>query len=89
MKGELSACGIQKFNGYELLINHLSSTERKDFIPIDVVYEPTLNENKAIECFFTPKIHLAFRTTVEKSKKGGTVLNHTHARLSLLQQLFC
>ena len=46
MKRELSACIIQKFNGCELLRNHLNSREQKDFVPIDVVYEPTLNENK-------------------------------------------
>ena len=46
MKRELSACIIQKFNGYELLRNHLNSTERKNFIPIDIVFEPTLNEKK-------------------------------------------
>ena len=80
MKGELSACVIQKFNGYELLINHLNSTERKDFIPIDVVYEPTLNENKAIECSFTPKIHLAFRTTVEKSRN----CSQSHSRETVI-----
>ena len=48
MKRKLSACIIQKFNGYELFRNHLNSTEQKDFIPIDVVYEPTLNEKKVI-----------------------------------------
>ena len=80
MKRELSACIIQKFSGYELLRNHLNSTEQKDFIPIDVVYEPTLNENKVIDCFFAPKIYLGFQTTVEKSRKGGSVLNHTHAK---------
>ena len=80
MKQELSARIIQKFNGYEILRNHLNSIERKDFIPIDVVYEPTLNENKIIECFFAPKIHLGFRTTIEKSRKCGNVLNHTHAK---------
>lgn len=80
MKRELSACTIQKFNGYELLRNHLNSRERKDFMLIDVVYEPTLNKNKSVECFFAPKIYLGIRTTVEKSRKGGSVLNHTHAR---------
>ena len=80
MNRELSACIVQKFNGYELLRNHLNSIERKDFIPIAVVYEPTLNENKIIQCFFAPKIHLGFRTTIEKSRKGGNVLNNTHAK---------
>ena len=80
MKRELLACVIQKFNSYELLRNHLNSKEKKGFVPIDVVYEPTLNENKPIKCFFAPKIHLGFQTTVEKFRKGGSVLNHTHAK---------
>ena len=58
MKKELSACVMQKFNGYELLRNHPNSRERKNFIPIDVVYEPTLNKKKTIEYFFAPKIYL-------------------------------
>ena len=65
MKKELSTCVIQKFNGYELLRNHLNSKERKDFIPIDVAYETSLNENKPILCYYAPKIYLGFHTTVE------------------------
>ena len=80
MKRKLFACVIQKFNGYELLRNHLSSTERKNCIPIDVVYEPTLNDKKPIECFVAPKIYLAFHTTIEKSKNGKKILNHTGTR---------
>ena len=77
MKKELSACVIQKFNSYELLRNHLNSRERKNFIPIDVVYEPTLNEKKPIECFFAPKIYLAFHTNIEKmSSHTGAIQCH-------------
>ena len=60
--------------------NHLNFIERKDFIPIDVVYKPNLNENMIIECFFTPKIHLGLWTTIRKSRKSGNVLNHNHAK---------
>ena len=56
MKRELSACVVEKFNGFEILRKHLNSTEKHEFIPIDVVYEPTLNESKPIECFFAPEI---------------------------------
>ena len=42
MKRELSACVIQKLNGYELIRNSLNSKNRKDFVPIDIVYKPTL-----------------------------------------------
>ena len=33
-----------------------------------------------LNVFFTPKIHLGFRTTIGKSRKGGNVLNHNHAK---------
>ena len=86
MKRELSACIIQKFNGYELLRNHLNSTERKNFIPIDIVYKPTLNEKKPIVCFFAPEISLGYYLSYDKMRKGKKVTDHTRARqMSLLQ----
>ena len=80
MRKELSACVVQKINGYEMLRNHLNNGETKDFIPIDMVYEPNLDTKKTILCYFTPFIHLGFHTTVERLKDGKTVLNHTGAR---------
>ena len=74
MRKELSACAIQKFNGYELLRNHLNNGERQDFIPIDIVYEPTLDTTKPIFCFFAPSISLG-------SLGGGKrYISHTGAR---------
>ena len=74
MRKELSACAIQKFNGYELLRNHLNNGERQDFIPIDIVYEPTLDTTKPIFCFFAPSISLG-------SLEGGKrYISHTGAR---------
>ena len=66
MRKELPACAIQEFNGYELLRNHLNYVERKDFIPIGIVYEPTLDTKKPILCFYAPYIYLGFHTTVKK-----------------------
>ena len=43
MRAELSACVIQKFNGYDLLRNKLQRIEKKNLLPIDIVYEPTLD----------------------------------------------
>ena len=80
MKRKLSACIRQKFNVYELLRNHLNSIEKRDFIPVDIVSEPTLDEKKNIECFFAPKFFLEYRSTVEKSRKGGKIFNHTNAK---------
>ena len=70
MKAELSACVIQKFNGYDLLRANLKYSEKKNLVPIDIVYEPTLNNEKPIECFFANEIHLAFRTSYDKFVKG-------------------
>ena len=70
MKAELSACVIQKFNGYDLLRVELNRNEKKNLIPIDFVYEPTLDKNKPIYCYFAPKIHLAFQTFYGRFIKG-------------------
>ena len=68
MRKELSACVVQKFDGYEMLRNHLNYGETKDFIPIDIVYKPTLDTKKTILCYFAPFIHLGFHANVEKLK---------------------
>ena len=62
MRAELSACVIQKFNGYDLLRANLKYSEKKNLLLIDIVYESTLNTEKLIECFFANEIHLAFNT---------------------------
>ena len=80
MRKELSACAIQKFNGYELLRNHLNYGEMKDFTPIDIVYDPTLDTKKPFFCYFASHIYLGFHTSVEKLKNSKKVLNYTGAR---------
>ena len=64
---ELSACVVRKFNRYETLRSHLNQQEKKDFIPIDIVYEPTLDDTSEIECFFAYDISLAFFAKAEKT----------------------
>ena len=71
MRAELSACFIQKFNGYDLLRVNLKYSEKKDLQPIDIVYEPNLNTEKPIECFFASKINLAFNDYYERIVKGN------------------
>ena len=80
MRKELSSCAIQKFNGYKLLRNHLNYGKRRDFIPIDIVYESPLDTKKPILCFYAPYIYLGFHTSVEKLRNGEKLLNHTGAR---------
>ena len=71
MRAELSACVIQKFNGYDLLRANLKYCEKKNLLPIYIVYEPTLNTEKPIEFFSANKIHLAFNTSYDKFVRGN------------------
>ena len=63
-----------------MLRNHLNSKERKDFVSLDVVHEPTLDDKKLIVCFYAREIHLRFDTTIEKLKYGKRTVNHAGAR---------
>ena len=76
MRKELSVCVISKFNGYEFLRNPLKSKEKKDLIPIDIVYELTLNDQKPIEGFFAPKIEVAYNTNIELARQGKKNISH-------------
>ena len=53
-----------------MLRNNLNSSEKKDFIPINIIYKPTLDENKKIECFFAPDILLAYVGYIEKTRNN-------------------
>ena len=77
---ELSACVVQKFNGYELLRNHLHSREKIDFVPIDTVYEPTLDHTREIDCYFAPDISLTFHAKADKFRKGQKYFNTQKVR---------
>ena len=56
----LSICVLEKFNGYEIISNDLSTKEKLDFKPINIVYEPRFNEAKPVVCNFT--IHIPLHT---------------------------
>ena len=72
-KRELSACVVQKFNGYELLRNHLNSNERQNFVPVEIVYKPTLDDTKEINCYFA-HISLVFHCKADKFRRGKKTL---------------
>ena len=53
----------------ETLRSHLNRQE-KEFIPIDTVYKPTLDDTHEIECFFAYDISLAFFARAEKTTRS-------------------
>ena len=48
MKAELSSCVLQKFNRYDFLRNEIVYSEKKNLLPLDIVYEPTQDKTKSI-----------------------------------------
>ena len=72
---EISSCVKEKFNGFIIVRVDFDNEIQKDFSPIDIVYEPVKNQNEIVNCYFTDKIHLAFRTTYSEGKK----VKHTNA----------
>ena len=65
----LSSSVLEKFNEYEMIRNSLSSKEKAEFLPINVVYEPVCYKTVAVPCYFTSKIHLAYRSYIGKFDK--------------------
>ena len=59
----LSACVVEKFNGYKIIRNDIPRKERLDFQQIDIVYESCFDETTAVICNFTPKIFTAIKVT--------------------------
>ena len=44
MQRDLSACVVQKFNGYEILKIQLKGIEKRNYKLIDIIYEPVIDE---------------------------------------------
>ena len=62
LHSEVLTCAIPMFNGYEYLRNDLQNYEKKNLQPLDIVYEPSKNVGQPIQCYFAPKIYMAFST---------------------------
>ena len=75
---EISSCVIEKFNGFNVVRIDFEQKLRRDFLPIDIIYKPIKKEDEIIDCFFTDKIHLAYRTTYNNDQKTDK-LRHGYA----------
>ena len=85
---EISACIKEKFNGFIVVRIDFDQKIRREFSPIDIIYKPVKNQNEIINCYFTDKIHLAYRTTYNDGTKNA--LKHTSAfRCYFCTKFFC
>ena len=80
MTRDLSSSIIEKFNGYEIIKHKLARKEKAELTPIEIVYEPIYNENVPVLCYFTDKIHLAYRSYIGRYVKGEEKVGHPNVK---------
>ena len=67
---------IEKFNGYEIIKHEISRKEKVELTPIKIVFEPIYDENVPVLCYFTDKVHLAYRSYIGSYVKGAEKVGH-------------
>ena len=70
IKREIPSCVKEKFNGFHIVRIDFDRKIRQKFSPIDIIYNPVKNKEQIINCFFSNKIHLAYRTTYSHGEKS-------------------
>ena len=66
---EVSACVVERFNGFTIVRLEFDNEIRKEFKPIDIIYKPVKKENAILNCFFTDKLHLAYKAVYNETTK--------------------
>ena len=66
---EVSACVIERFNGFTIVRLEFDNEIRKEFSPIDIIYKPVKKPNAILNCFFTEKLHLAYKAVYNETTK--------------------
>ena len=85
----LSACVLEKFNGYETIRNDLSRKEKVDFRAIDIASESSFDKTTPVICYFSPNIQLAYRSYIGKfEKRQEKVINRTVRQCHYCQNYF-
>ena len=71
MQRDLSACIVQKFNGYEILKIQLKGIEKRNHELIDIIYEP-VNDERHINFFFLLMTFILLTDLIILKKKKET-----------------
>ena len=66
---ELSACVVERFNGFTIVRLEFDNEIRKEFTPVNIIYKPVKKENAILNCFFTDKLHLAYKAVYNETTK--------------------
>ena len=65
---EVSACVIERFNGFSIVRLEFDNEIRKEFTPIDIIYKPVIKLQAILNCFFTNQLHLAYKAVYNDTK---------------------
>ena len=66
---DISSCIREKFNGFNIARLEFAKKIRQNMLPIEIIYKPVKKETDNIECFFSKKINLAYRTSFSENDK--------------------
>ena len=66
---EVSACVVERFNGFTIVRLEFDNEIRKEFTPIDIIYKPVIKQNAILNCFFTSQLHLAYKAVYNQTTK--------------------
>ena len=58
----------------------MARQERIEFIPINIVFEPSYDENIPVPCFFTDQIYIAYRSYVGRFEKRKELISNRAVR---------
>ena len=66
---EVSACVIERFNGFTIVRLEFDNEIRREFTPIDIIYKPVIKLQSILDCFFTKQLHLAYKAVYNQTTK--------------------
>ena len=79
---ELASCLSPKYNGFQIVKNSFCKLQRREFQPIDIIYEPTKNIANLPVCYYTDNISNAYTGLYSEGKK-------TRRAFSLYECYYC
>ena len=66
---ELSSCITERYNGFHIVRIEFVKKLIQKFVPIDIVYKPVRKCTEIINCYFSNKLNLTFRSTFSENTK--------------------
>ena len=80
---ELSACVIEKFNGFHIVRTDFDNKLRRPFRPVD--YAVVKKNDQLDNCFLREKLNLAFRVSCSEGQKSAKFKHLPHGTVTFAQ----